>query len=185
MSSNEVKIEGLSEKDSKLAINSIRLLEGEKIKQMYACQRSIEKGKKKEIKKGLFVITDNNLLFQQQEGTFSKHFHTALRIPLTQIHGITSGGKLIKHIRILAGIGGSLTEHEFVNFYGARVGESKNIHEIRDEIENTITKARQEQAKLAKEAVEKGKPPIMIFCRYCGARSPATSQRCSNCGATL
>ena len=123
-----------------MALDSIHLLGGEKIEKLHVCYR-LYKGGMLESKKGLLVITNKNLLFQQQEGILTKHFHTALRIPLTQIHGITSGGTLTRHIKVLAGIGGSLAEHEFNNF----VETGKSNHELRSEIENDITEAREEQ----------------------------------------
>lgn len=153
-----------------------------------------------EQKKGLLVITNKNLLFQQQEGIFTKHFHTALRIPLTQIHGITSGGTFTKHIKVLAGIGGSLTEHEFNNF----VETGKSIHELRSEIENDITEAREEQEEEKKrerlhilldfsflrDCLEKGGLLVQnIQCPHCGApiEMPNSGDhvKCEHCGSNV
>jgi len=180
-----MKIRGMTDSEYKACIDNLGLLEGEEIKLQYVCLRhtisppSIWDSKQRtETKKGLLVFTNDNMIFMQQEGRWSSNYAQALRFPLEQISGIVSGGTLFKHIRILVGVSGASEQHEFI--YG-----QQQIHEVRADIEKLLKTAREEKKRLALEAMAKGTIPVMIFCKFCGARNKADQSRCANCGATL
>jgi hypothetical protein len=183
-------MKGMKDSEYQACIDSLGLLEGEQTKLQYVCYRQMTSppsfwdGKQKsESKKGLLVLTNDNLIFMQQEGAWSSNYAQALRIPLEHISGVVSGGALIKHIRILVGVSGNPVQHEFINFvstYG-----QQQIHEVRADIEKALKETREEKKRLAQEALSRGATPAMIFCKYCGARNKSDQPKCINCGATL
>jgi hypothetical protein len=134
-----------------------------------------------ESKKGLLVFTNDNMVFMQQEGTWSSNYAQALRVPLENISGVVSGGTMITHIRVLVGVGGSSEQHEFATFQSA----GKPIHMVRSDIENLLKEFRQERKRLAQEAITRGTVPTMIFCKFCGTRNKADQSHCGSCGAPL
>jgi len=183
-------IKGMKDSEHQACMDNLGLLEGEEIRLQYVCFRHVfsppsfwdSKGRT-EGKKGLLVFTNDNMIFMQQEGGWSSNYAQALRFPLEQISGVVSGGKFIKHIRVLVGISGSSEQHEFINFistYG-----KQNIHEVRRDIEKLLKEVREEKKRLAQEALAKGTVPEMIFCKFCGARNRADQSHCVNCGAPL
>jgi len=200
MTSNHEKaflLRGMTESEYAACINNLGLLEGEEVKLQYICSRNVisppsairalftDDGgvPRMESKKGLLVFTNDNMIFMQQEGAWSSNYAQALRISLEQISGIVSGGSFVKHVRITTGVGGSLAQHEFINFvstYG-----KQEIHEVRADIESHLKKMREKKKQLAQEALAKGIAPTMIFCKYCGARNKADQTSCVNCGALL
>lgn len=180
----------MKESEYKACIDNLGLLEGEEVKLEYVCFRQMilpsavaKSGSKSEMWKGLLVFTNYHMIFMQQEGRWSSNYAQALRIPLEQIGGAVSGGTMIKHIRVQVGVSGASDLHEFINFkstYGIQ-----QIHEVRADIERVLKEEREERTRLAKEAVAAGKPPAMIFCKYCGTRNKADESKCMNCGAKL
>jgi len=71
-------------------MNGLGLLQDEEVKRHYVYFREIPSttwdGKpKKDSKKGLLVITNDNLIFMEQSGSWSSNYTQALRIPLEQI----------------------------------------------------------------------------------------------------
>lgn len=183
-------MKGMKDSEYDSCIKNLGLLEGEQIKLQYACFRqttsppSLWDGKQKtQSNKGLLVFTNDNVIFMQQEGAWSSNYAQAIRFPLENISGLVSGGTLIKHIRIMVGVSGSSEQHQFINFvstYG-----QQQIHEVRADIENLLKQAREEKKRLALEAMSKGTLPVMIFCKFCGARNKADQSKCANCGAVL
>lgn len=185
-----MSIKGMKDSEYQTCIDGLGLLEGEEIRLQYVCFRkvlsppSLWNGKQRsETKKGLLVLTSDNMIFMQQEGAWSSNYAQALRFPLEQIVGIVSGGTVIKHIRISVGVSGASERHEFINFvstYG-----KQTIHEVRRDVEKLLKDARQEKKQLAEEALVKGTVPAMIFCKFCGTRNKSDRSNCANCGAPL
>jgi hypothetical protein len=180
-------MKGMGDSEYKACINNLGLLEGEQIKLQYICHRQqigrTWDGKPKtESKKGLLVLTNDNLIFMQQEGAWSSNYAQALRIPLENISGVVSGGTLIKHIRISVGAGGT-DQHEFINF--TSTFGLQQIHEVRADVEKLLKEGREEKKRLAQEALSRGTMPTMIFCKFCGARNKSDQTKCANCGALL
>ena len=71
-------------------MNGLGLLQDEEVKRHYVYFREIPSttwdGKpKKDSKKGLLVITNDNLIFMEQSGSWSSNYTQALRIPPEQI----------------------------------------------------------------------------------------------------
>lgn len=169
-------------------IDNLGLLEGEKTELKYACNRvtisspSMWDGKsRQELKKGMLVFTNDNMIFMQQEvGEFAQ----ALRIPLESISGLVSGGSLIKHIKIAVGAGGPSEQHEFANFQSV-LARQQQIQDVRAEIERHLKTSREEKKLLAVEAMQKGTVPTMVFCRFCGTKNKSNQPNCANCGAIL
>ncbi|MDH5734092.1 MAG: zinc finger Ran-binding domain-containing protein, partial [Candidatus Bathyarchaeota archaeon] len=170
------------------------LLEGEEVRLQYVCFRKVmsppsairkllvdDGSPQMESKKGLLVFTNDNMIFMQQEGSYSSNYAQALRIPLEQISGVVSGGTFIPHIRILVGIGGASEQLEFVTFQSVK----KPIHAVRADIEKLLRKIRQEKKRIAQEALAKGTVPAMIFCKFCGTRNKSDRSHCANCRAPL
>jgi len=181
----------MKESEYKTCIDGLGLLQGEEVKLHYVCFRDIVTtgwdGKpKKEQKKGLLVLTNDNLIFMQQDGAWSSNYSQALRIPLEQIVGISCGGHIIKNISFEVGSGASQT-HTFAIWKGCE--EHSDIIDdaqlILQKIQNLLNVVREEKKRLAQEALAKGTLPAMIFCKYCGARNKAGQSHCANCGAVL
>jgi len=177
-----------SMKDSEYeaCIDNLGLLEGEEIKLQFVCLRqtvgppSVWGGSgTSELKKGLLVFTNDNMIFMQKEG--KSDYSQALRTPLQEIIGITTGGSFfLKRLRISVGARGSSECHEFIPSAG------QGSHgEIRRSIEKLLDEIRQEKKRLAQEALAKGTVPAMIFCRFCGTRNKSDESLCANCGAPL
>jgi len=161
------------------------LLEGEKKKLEYVCARqfigspSMWDGQRAiEQRKGRLILTNDNLIFTEQQGPWSSNYMQALRIPLEEISGVSSGGVLIKHLRVLVGTA-STTEHHFTLF------ERQDFDMIVAEIQKHLKETREEKKRIAKEALAKGTVPAMIFCRFCGTRNKSDQSFCANCGAPL
>ena len=183
---------GMKESEYKACIDNLGLLEGERIQLGYVCFRTIPIPGQSiaASRKGLLVFTNYNMIFMQQEGAWSSNYGQALRIPLQEISGVVASGTLSKRISIQVGVSGASDLHEFSNFQTTHIGwhESKplqQIHEIRADIERMLKENREERTRIAKEATAAGKPPAMIFCKYCGTRNKADEQKCGNCGAIL
>ena len=185
---------GMTDSEYKACMDNLGLLEGEELRLQYVCFRNVmsppsairklfvdDGAPRMENKKGLLVFTNDNIIFMQQEGSWSSNYAQALRIPLKQISGVVSGGTFIPHIRISVGVGGASEQHEFATFQSA----NKPIHEVRADIEKLLKEVRQEKKRLAQEALVRGTVPAMIFCKFCGARNRADQSRCVNCGAPL
>ena len=186
----------MKDSEYKSCMDNLGLLEGEEVRLQYVCFRNVmsppspirklladDSTPRVETKKGLLVFSNDNVIFMQQEGSWSTNYAQALRIPLEQISGVVSGGTLIKHIRIRVGTGGVSEQHEFINFvstYG-----QQQIHEVRADIERIQKEAREQKRQLAQEALARGTIPIMIFCKYCGTRNKASQSHCLNCAAPL
>jgi hypothetical protein len=179
----------MNDSEYKACIDGLGLLQGEDAKLHYVCFRDIVTttwdGKpKKEQKKGLLVLTNDNLIFMQQHGAWSSNYSQALRIPLEQIMGISCGGTIIKHISFEVGSGASQT-------FGIWKGCEENSDKIDDaqlimqKIQQLLNAIREEKKRLAQEALAKGTLPSMIFCKFCGARNKADQSNCANCGAVL
>lgn len=163
----------------------VGLLEGEEKKLEYVCfrqiigppsmwdgQRSIEQ------RKGLLIFTNDNMIFMEQQGLWSSNYMQALRIPLEQISGVSCGGVLIKHLRVLVGTA-ITSEHHFTRF------ERQDFNIIVNEIEKHLKEVREEKKRLAMEALARGTVPAMIFCKFCGTRNKSDQSFCANCGAPL
>ncbi len=186
-SDSVVKLKGIDEKEYRMAIQNLGLLEGEKIILQYVCVReftqpaSLFNQAEVDVKRGLLVFTNDNLIFMQRDGVFNISYSQALRVPLEQIIGISSGGFLMKKIQFTLNNNPVLII--FVNFMSTY--DVQEIHEVRADIERHLTNVRQEKKRLAQEALTKGTLPAMIFCRYCGTRNKADESKCVSCGAKL
>ncbi len=177
---------GMNESEYQSCAAGLGLLEGEKVRLEYVCFRQVmsppsnfSKEPRIESKKGLLAFTNDNMIFMQQEGAWSSNYGQALRMPLEQITGIVSGGTMISHIRITIGP----ETHEFINFkstYG-----TKNIHEVRSEIEKHLKDVREERKRIAQQTATGNMTSQVTFCKYCGARNKADESRCVNCSAVL
>jgi hypothetical protein len=189
-----VALKGMTESEDEACMNNLGLLEGEKVRLRYVCFRHVmsppsairqlfvdDGSPRMESKKGLLVFTNDNMVFMQQEGTWSSNYAQALRVPLENISGVVSGGTMITHIRVLVGVGGSSEQHEFATFQS----EDKPIHMVRADIEKLLKETRQERKRLAQEAITRGTVPTMIFCKFCGTRNKADQSHCGSCGAPL
>jgi hypothetical protein len=169
-------------------IDGLGLLEGEEVKlQVVVLRQYISQpigvfvtARRIESRKGLLVFTNDNMIFMQQEGSWSSKYSQALRVPLENITGLFCEGGLLKHLKISIGNMGFLQQEQFLPF----AGQGK-IDVIRHMIEKILTEARQEKKRLAQEAMSKRTFPAMIFCKYCGSRNKADQSNCANCGATL
>lgn len=109
----------------------------------------------------------------QQEGAWSSNYMQALRIPLEQISGVSSGGTFIKQIRILVGASGASDQHIFIPWHtdSSSAVQNPGIYGIVEQIQKHLKKVREEKKRLALEALAKETVPAMIFCKYCGARN--------------
>lgn len=185
-SSGAGPLKGMNESEYRSCLSNLGLLEGENVRLQYVCLRHVmsppsvwRKEPRIESNKGLLVFTGDNMIFMQQEGAWSSNYSQALRMPLEQITGIVSGGTMISHIRITIGP----ETHEFINFkstYG-----TKNIHEVRGEIEKHLKDVREERKRIAQQTLAGSVAPQVIFCKYCGARNKTDQSRCGNCSAVL
>lgn len=177
-------MKGMSDNEYKACIDNLGLLEEETAKLEYICRRttwrmsSLTSKREEYAYKGLLVFTDENLIFMQQEGAFSSNYSQALRIPLEQIIGLSTGGMLIKHLIIK-------TVNEEFKFAYFNIGKNPPIHEIRKNIEELLKVTREKRKRIAQENLSKRTVPAMIFCKYCGARNKADKSQCANCGAVL
>ncbi len=180
-----VKLKRIEEKEYQMAIQNLGLLEGERIILQYVCVReftqpaSLFNEAEVDVKRGLLIFTNDNLIFMQRDGVFNISYSQALRIPLEQIIGISSGGFLVKKIQFT--LNSNPVPIIFVNFMSTF--EIQEIHEVRADIERHLTNVRQEKKRLAQEALTKGTLPAMFFCRYCGTRNKADESKCVSCGA--
>jgi hypothetical protein len=133
-------MKGMSDKEYQACISNLGLLEGEKTRLQIVCRRYMESppsaGKQKdrvdkESHKGLLVLTNDNMIFMQQQGAWSSDYAQALRIPIEHVSGITSGGTLLKHIRVAVGTTGK-EFHEFIHFEGREAEEVRaGIEQLR------------------------------------------------------
>ena len=182
------RIKGLNEQEYQACLNGLGLLEQEEIRLQYVVARKLfrksttsKSGLKVENRKGLLVFTNDNLIFMQQEGIWSSNYSQAIRIPLEQITGMESGGKLMKHIRVRIGVS-ETDEYEF-NFPPLLL--ERSITEIRDEIDGLLKQIREERKRSAQETLAGRTVPAMIFCKFCGTRNKSDRSHCANCGAPL
>jgi ribosomal protein L40E len=180
-------MEGMSDKEYQNCIATLGLLDGEKTMLQVVCRRyhesppSVWRKKEqvtKESHKGFLVLTNDNMIFMQQQGAWSSNYAQGLRIPLEHVTGVVSGGTVMKHIRVTVEQTGS-DQHEFIRF------EGRGVDGVRTDIERVLNEARQEKKKLAQAALASGTVPQMIFCKFCGARNRSDQTKCSNCGALL
>ncbi len=183
-------MDGMRDSEYESCISNLGLLEGEKVRLEYVCNRSAvappsvwRDESQVDLKKGLLVFTNDNMIFMQQEGRWSSNYAQAIRIPLEQVIGIVSGGKLIKHLRTTVGATGS-QQHEFREFR-AVTHRNKDIHGIRNEIELLLMDVREERKREAQQAASGEMAPKMVFCKYCGARNRVDQSKCTNCSALL
>jgi hypothetical protein len=181
----------MNDSEYKACAQGIGLLEGEELRLQYVCYREIlattwDGKPKKEQKKGLLVLTNDNLIFMQQQGAWSSNYSQSLRIPLEQIVGLSCGGHIIKHITFEVGVGAS-QPYTFGIWKGCEE-HSEGIDEaqiIMEKIQTLLNNTRAEKKRIAQKALLTHVLPAMIFCRYCGARNKADQTKCSNCGALL
>jgi hypothetical protein len=179
------KMIGMTDLEYQSCINTLGLLEGEKLLLQYTVFRETFStdifGKPTtDSRKGLLVFTNDNMIFMQQEGAWSTDYSQALRIPLEEISGVDSTGTIFKKLRIAVGVSGHIDYHIFMIF----AGQGTPV-EIRASIDKILKQVRQERKRIAQEALAKETTPVMIFCRYCGARNRADQSNCANCGAVL
>jgi hypothetical protein len=181
------KIKGLKEAEFKACVDGLGLLEGEEMGLHFVCLKqevgapSVWNGQRTvSNKKGLLVFTNDNMIFMQQEGSWSSNYSQALRFPIENICGVSTSGSLIKHVRILVGTGGNSDFFEFMPFAG-----QGTVDEIRRSVETHLKEMRQQKKQLAQEVLSKGTAPLMIFCKFCGARNKSDRSNCANCGAVL
>jgi len=182
----------MKDSEYKACIDGLGLLQGEEKKLQYAYARDITSsgwnGKpKKEVKAGLLVFTNDNMIFMQRESFWRGNYTQALRIPLEQIAGISYGGLVLKHIDILVGTSGTSQTHRFTIWKGCEEHTDRidDAQLIAERIQNHLKIVREEKKLLAREAIAKGTLPPMIFCKYCGARNKADQSHYVNCGAVL
>jgi signal transduction histidine kinase len=142
----------MRDSDYTSCISGLGLLDNEEIKIQYLCLRQTLRaksafvaGQQMEVKNGLLVFTNENMIFMQQEGYFTSNYSQALRIPLENISGMVVGGTLLKHIRVNIGTSGySQEEH----FQGLRDSNGLVIMEVvKQNIESVLKNAREEQKK--------------------------------------
>jgi hypothetical protein len=185
-------MKGMKDEEYQSALNGLGLLEGEEIRLQYICKKITDQrgvtttsmmfGTQSvpQINKGLLVFTNDNMIFMQQEGAWSKNYGQALRIPLEQISGIVISGGFLQ---IGVGVSGVAQQHKFGAFENDS-GKPKG-HEVRAEMETILTQAREEKKRIAQEALAKGAAPAMVFCRFCGTKNKPDQPKCTSCGATL
>lgn len=179
------------DKEYKACIDGLGLLDGEEVKLQYVCHRELVStgwdGKpKKSQKKGLLVVSNDNLIFMEQSGAWSSNYSQALRIPLEQIIGISSSrGFVIKSITFTTGP--NAVPHKFNVWKGCRenTDEIDDVQIIVKKIQNLLKMVREEKMKIAQQSLANGVPPPMIFCRYCGTRNKSDDSFCVNCKAPM
>jgi hypothetical protein len=137
-------------------LNGLGLLEGEEIKSQYVCRKQtlsarsmFDASQRIEEKKGLLVFTNQNMIFMQQEGSWSSNYSQALRIPLENISGMVIGGTFLKHIRIRVGTGGYPEEQQFTEVFWGKNGMVQ-VGVVQSEIDMILKEARENQ-KISKE----------------------------------
>ena len=180
-----LKMIGMTDLEYHSCIDNLGMLEGEKLLLQFTVYRESFStdffGKPTtETRKGLLVFSNDNMIFMQQEGAWSSDYSQALRIPLEQISGVDNTGTFVKKLRFAIGSSGHTDYHTFVVFAG-----QGTLGEIRASIDKLLREVRQVRKRLALEALAKGSTPVMVFCRYCGARNKADQTNCGNCGAIL
>jgi hypothetical protein len=177
---------GMSDEEYEECMKGLGLLDGEVKKLEYVCYRQSlgsvsawDGSRSIEQRKGLLVFTNDNMIFMEQQGTWSSEYMQALRVPLEQISGISSGGTIFKHLRVFVGTT-NIAEHHF-----NPLEREKNFESIIAEIQTHLKDTRKERRRIAKEALAKGAVPTMVFCRFCGTRNRSDKSICENCGAPL
>lgn len=137
-------------------IDGLGLLEGEEIKSQYVCRKQtlsarsvFDASQRIEEKKGLLIFTNQNMIFMQQQGSWSSTYSQALRIPLENISGMVIGGTFLKQIRIRVGTGGYPEEHQFTEVFWGKNGMVQ-VGVVQIEI-NMILKEARENQKISKE----------------------------------
>jgi ribosomal protein L40E len=171
----------LKKQEYEACIENLGLLEEEDIRLQYQCAR-IEKyfsamlGRNEEMPhRGLLVFTNDNMFFMQaaKQGVFSAKYTSsqAIRVPLEQITGVSTGGVILKHLKVAT----PNKEFEF-RFLD---------HKVVPEIQSLLKLVRAERKKMAREALAGTSTPKMVFCKFCGARNKADAFLCQNCGAPL
>jgi hypothetical protein len=60
-------------------------------------------GKQTQIKKGLLALTNQRFVFLEEHGVFGKSYHQALTLNLTDVNGVSMGGKFNPFVSIAAG----------------------------------------------------------------------------------
>ncbi|MGD0477269.1 MAG: hypothetical protein ABSB29_03770 [Nitrososphaerales archaeon] len=178
---------GMKDDEYQACLSSLGLLEGELIRLQYTCKKvdraqgAFNNGQPIGLHKGLLVLTNDNMIFLQQEGWRSSNYGQALRIPLENISGVSGAGS--SSLKVNVGTSGATEGHEFVgleNDSGKLAG-----HQVRAEIEGTLKEAREEKKRLAQQALSQGTVPAMVFCKFCGTKNKSDQPKCSSCGATL
>lgn len=173
----------LTDEEHNAAMDELGLLEGEEKKLEYSCYRqsigpiSLWDGQRAiEQRKGLLVFTNDNMIFMEQQGSWSSTYMQALRVPLEQITGISSGGLLIKNLRILT----VTSEHHFANFE-----LNLDFNSVVAEMQKHLKEVREERKRITKDARLIGGMNTTVFCRHCGTRNKFDESFCANCGAPL
>lgn len=179
------RLRGMKDSEIKACFDGLGLMDDEKLALTYVCFKqtvgapSIWSGQRTvESKKGLLAFTSDNMIFMQQEGSWSSNYSQCMRIPLESVSGVSTCGGLVKHIRIAVGSSGS-DFHEFMPIGGGKTDE------IRRSIEAHLNEVRKVKKRLAQEALAKGVTPQMIFCRFCGTRNRSDESFCANCNAPM
>jgi hypothetical protein len=129
-------------------LSGLGLLDSEKIQLQYVCSRQTTRitgvfapNYKTDVKKGLLVFSNQNLIFMQQDGFFSNNYSQALRVPLENISGMTVGGTLVKHLVIRMGTSG-YSEH----FTAFRENSGiVQMEAVKKSIEQALKEAREEK----------------------------------------
>lgn len=179
----------LNKKQYEACIQNLGLLEGEEVRLHYHCYRrekyySYTLGSKQEKPYlGLLVFTNDNMIFMDvvKHGVFSRNYSASqsIRVPLEQITGLSTGGTMIKHLKV------HTADQEFKFEYVWREGKRTPIHDVVSEIQDLLKKARDEKKKVAEQVLAGTLAPKFVYCKYCGAKNKADASLCVNCNALL
>jgi len=159
------------------------LVEDEEIRLQFRCHRIVaETGTpglvhSRIFSNGLLAFTNYDMIFMEAESSVRGiGCHQYLRVPLDAITGI-SRGTLFEDLKI-----STSTSPQPQTF---SLGKGTNAAGITDAIEKLLNEVRQERKRLAKAALVKDAMPVMIFCKFCGARNKPDRSSCERCGAPL
>ncbi len=152
--------------------------------------------KQRQMKMGLLALTNQRLVFLEEHGVFGKSYHQVLTIPLTNLNGVSMGGKYSPFVSIAAGeetnvfhlngVGNS----EFEQFRGLIADACKNRKE---EAEAEKKKERVQiviDFSTLTEHMQKGGLILQkTKCPACGApiAIPTAGKQtiCQHCGSTI
>ena len=179
----------LNKKQYDACTQNLGLLEGEEIRLEYHCYRrekyhSFSLGSEQEKPyRGLLVFTNNNMIFMDvvKRGLLGRDYGAAqsIRVPLEQIIGISTGGTMIKHLKVRTQSQEFKFEHVF------RKGKRTKINDVVADVQSLLKEVREEKKKISEQVLAGTLIPKVVYCKFCGAKNKADASFCANCNAPL